>query len=89
MSTRSTCVLIAVAMLASACEPNSPQEAIHSSGGTDPIICYRPHRNLSACRDATARYWVCDRVYPVESMSADEPAKLFAFTPENQTGADR
>lgn len=67
-------------LVVSGCSPASPSDAIHKAGGKDPIICYQPRGRgyLSACRDANGRFWICDANPPIDCMTPDEPATLFA-----------
>ncbi len=71
---------VVVMLVAAGCSPASPSEAIRKAGGKDPIICYQPRGRgyLSACRDTNGRFWICDASAPVDCMTPDEPAKLFA-----------
>lgn len=52
-----------------------------SDGGKAPIICYRPHKYLSACRDARGLFWICDKGCPVECMRVDAPSRVFSVVP--------
>lgn len=71
-------LLAIIIIITSGCSLSSPVDAIHNNGGHNPIICYRPHRFLQACRDAGGTFWICDGSAPVECMRADEPARLFS-----------
>lgn len=55
----------------------SPESWVRGDSGKDPILCYREF-SMTACRDSTGLFWICDRDNNAHCMRVDLPATLFA-----------